>query len=101
MKRPPKRVGLPAKGVGVVGDQRGRPAAVAEAELLDRTQHGREHVRRNIERRVPIRLRAVLFVAREVLNPFGVIHNSLPGSFHQPKLNAASGGAIIGSLPFG
>ena len=61
---------------GVVSDQRGRAAAVAEPELLQRGEERGEDFRPDGYGRGPVRFRTVASVPFEVRYPFCVVHGS-------------------------
>jgi len=51
----------------VIGNQRGRPAAIAQAELLDRFEEWRENIRLDRYRRRPVRFEAITAIAFKLL----------------------------------
>jgi hypothetical protein len=65
------------ESIGVISDQGGRPAAIAQAELLDRFDEWRGNSRLERHRRRPVRLGAMGAIACKMRNPFGMVHNFL------------------------
>jgi hypothetical protein len=66
-----------AKGLGIMRDETGGTAAIAELKLLERWEDAGEGVEVEPNRGVPIRLGSVGLVLAEVLDPAVSVHKSL------------------------